>query len=89
MEHMTLSADPDVQAVAEFMQACIPTARLVGVAAGVSALAPLLWGHYEAEAVRSLRLRADGPRTQSNASESHPERLNADDGSGAAVNVPP
>ena len=53
-----LVADPDVQAVAEFMQARIAASRLVAVADGLAAMAPLLWGRYAAEAVQALRLDA-------------------------------
>jgi hypothetical protein len=50
---MKFEVDQDVQAVAEFMQRSIPAARLVGVAAALNALAPLLWG----EGQRALQLR--------------------------------
>ena len=45
--------DPDVQAVAEFMQTTIPMDRLQRVAGAVAALAPVLWGDN-----RSLQLAA-------------------------------
>lgn len=51
------------------MQQNIPAARLVGVAAGLHAMAPLLWGQYVAEDVRPISLSADDPHTQSGASE--------------------
>lgn len=47
---MRLELQPDVQEVAEFMQRNIPAARLVSVAAGLYAVAPLLWGRYQNEA---------------------------------------
>lgn len=43
---MRLKLQADIQDVAEFMQRTIPAARLVSVAAGLHAIAPLLWGHY-------------------------------------------
>lgn len=52
----SLVADQDVQAVAEFMQTRIAAGRLVSVADRLAAMAPLLWGHYEAESVTALRL---------------------------------
>lgn len=58
MHKMIFSADPDVQAVAEFMQQNVQAARLVGVAAGVSVLAPLLWGHYGTQVVQAVSLSA-------------------------------
>lgn len=54
---MEIILDSDVQAVAEFMQGRLPTARLVAVAEALSSLAPILWGKYQPEAVEVLRLR--------------------------------
>ena len=64
---MRLELQPDIQEVAEFMQRNIPAARLVSVAAGLHAIAPLLWKHYrnappDDEAPLSLR---ELPITQS------------------------
>lgn len=53
---MQVEIDPDVQAVTEFMQRNIPCDRLVGVAQGVHALAPILWGQYTPTAIRPLAL---------------------------------
>lgn len=53
---MRLVMDDDVQRVCEFMQASVPTAKLVAVADGLASLAPLLWGTYQGEAVSALRL---------------------------------
>jgi hypothetical protein len=50
--------DDDVKAVAEFMQTKIAASRLISVADGLAAIAPLLWGRYEPEAVQALRLEA-------------------------------
>lgn len=77
---MRLEMHPDVQAVAEFMHNTIPAARLVEVAAGIDAVAPLLWGHYEREAVRSLTLThlpisAGDPHKRSTASGCYPAEL--------------
>lgn len=53
---MELIIDPDVKAVAEFMQSNMPASKLVSVASAVAALAPMLWGAFEAESVCALRL---------------------------------
>lgn len=63
---MQLQFDPDVQAVAEFMQRNIEAARLVSVAAAVAALAPILWGRYAAEPVVPLALGEHQPSITSN-----------------------
>lgn len=46
---MRLELQPEIQEVAEFMQRSMPAARLVNVAAGLHAIAPLLWGRYQNE----------------------------------------
>ena len=71
---MKLDADQYLQEVAEFMQQRIPASALVSVAAGLKAIAPLLWGHYSQEPITPLRLRnepisACDPHTQSSSSE--------------------
>ena len=53
---MNLVADTDVLAVAEFMQTQIAASRLVAVANGVAAIAPILWGTYQRDAIDTLRL---------------------------------
>jgi hypothetical protein len=53
---MELEIDEDVKRVLEFMQGSMSADRLVAVAAGVHALAPILWGHFETERVSALRL---------------------------------
>jgi hypothetical protein len=53
---MNLAIDPDVQAVLEFMQREIPAVRLISVAEAVSAMGPILWGHYDRDTVRPLSL---------------------------------
>lgn len=67
METMHIEADPDVVMVAAFMQSSFPTARLVGIAAALHAMAPLLWGRYAMEDVQAISLLARGPHTQSGA----------------------
>ena len=47
---MRLIRDGDVQAVADFLRERVPDARRVSVAAGVAAVAPILWGHEESRA---------------------------------------
>ena len=62
---MRLDIDQDVQMVAEFMQERIPAARLAGVAAGINAIASLLWGYFAPETVRVLTLSDLSLQTQS------------------------
>lgn len=52
-----LILDPDVKAVVEFIQRSFQCRRMVSIANGVAALAPILWGHWEAEDVETLRLQ--------------------------------
>jgi hypothetical protein len=52
----SIVVDADVRAVAEFMQGRIAASRLVAVANGLAAMAPLLWGTYQPEPVQALRL---------------------------------
>ena len=76
---MTVEIDADVRKAVEFLQSSFPAARLVGIAKGVGAVGPLLWGHYRAEDVVPVRLvpepptsapqPGDGQPTQSTASE--------------------
>jgi hypothetical protein len=56
---MNMIVDEDVRAVAQFMQERLPASRLVPVADGIAAIAPLLWGHFQREEVRTLRLKSD------------------------------
>jgi hypothetical protein len=58
---MLLEIDPDVKAVAEFMQASVPASRLVSVAKGVNDLAPLLWGGFAPESIEVLSLAHPTP----------------------------
>jgi len=53
---MELEIDLDVKLVLEFMQSGISADRLVAVAAGVNALAPVVWGRFEAKDISVLRL---------------------------------
>lgn len=58
---MTPEMDPDLQAVAEFMQANLPVAKLVPIATAIGLLAPILWGRYAADEIVPLLLSADPP----------------------------
>lgn len=53
---LKLVVDADVQVVAEFMQSNVAASRLVAIADGLAAIAPLIWGRYEPEKVLALRL---------------------------------
>jgi hypothetical protein len=57
---MELHVDPDVKAVATFMQEHLTADRLLPVANAVAGLAPALWGHFQAAEVRALSLVHDG-----------------------------
>lgn len=61
---LTLNVDPEVQAVASYMQQHIQAARLVSVAQAVARLAPSLWGNYEPETCEPLRLVAEPPSSE-------------------------
>jgi hypothetical protein len=54
---MEIVLDPDVQAVAEFMQQRMQASRLVAVANGLAGIAPLLWGRYQREEIHILQLQ--------------------------------
>ena len=56
---MILDIDPDVKAVAAFMQEQIPADRLVSVAIAIEGLAPALWGQYDRSQVQALSLCAE------------------------------
>lgn len=58
---MNILADPDLEAVAEFMQARLTADRLVPVAEALAVLAPALWGHFERSELRALTLAAPSP----------------------------
>jgi hypothetical protein len=58
---MEIEIDPDVKAVAEFMQSNIPAARLVSITVALYQLAPILWGRYGNDDVHALRLEAVAP----------------------------
>ena len=55
---MQVVMDEDVKRVCEFMYQNLTTARLVAVAEGVAAVAPILRGRYPAEPVSVLGLQA-------------------------------
>ena len=66
---MNLRLDPDVQAVAEFMQEHIAVDRLVGTAVALAKIAPSLWERYGTKDVIGLHLEAPailgcGPQTR-------------------------
>ena len=58
---MDLNIDPNLKAVAEFMQERLPANQLVAVANGLATIAPLLWGHYKGEEIVPLRLVSPPP----------------------------
>jgi hypothetical protein len=95
---MELVIDPDVKAVAEFMQSKIEARKLIGVAESLRAVAPIIWAHYDQIPVRGIELLAEPLSLKARehcsesrlvASESVPACLRAGDDSGAvAGNLP-
>jgi hypothetical protein len=79
---MEVVIDPDVKAVAEFMQSRIETRKLVGVAESLWVIAPMLWGHYNRAPVKGIELVAKPIRSEplSIASESPLEQSCVGDG---------
>lgn len=85
-----VSLDPDVQAVASFMQETIPAPKLAGVARSLAALSGLLWGHLQQEEFRALSL-CGAPligETRPVAIESGLESMCAGGGSAGAAGSP-
>jgi len=75
---MRIKTDPDIEKVADFMDRNLSCDRMLGVAAGLNAIAPLLWGRYAQGPVQALSPvddsdPPDAPRTRSIPSESRPE----------------
>ncbi len=67
-----LEVDSDVLAVVAFLQTHVAASRLVAVADGLAAIAPLLWGKYQPESVQVIQLATKPiavPRTLTAASE--------------------
>jgi hypothetical protein len=58
---MQIAADPDLLAVAEFMQSRLTADRLVPVAHALAGIAPALWGHLPSTEVRALSLQGVKP----------------------------
>jgi hypothetical protein len=74
---MNLELDEDLRSLAEYMQCHIAAEKLVAVAQGLAALAPLLWGHHDRRSITPLALRnepisACDPHTRSASSELSP-----------------
>jgi hypothetical protein len=82
---MQLVADEHVKAVLEFMQASVPTEKLIGLADSLPQMARLLWSHFPQEPCQAIRLFLPKPYpSQSTASESS---LETDRGCGDSVEV--
>ena len=84
---MKIEIDPDVKAVAEFMQSKIEARKLVGVAESLRAIAPIIWGHHDQSRVVAIKL-CGSPITRASrldASELPPAPACARDGSAAEV----
>jgi hypothetical protein len=76
---MEVMIDPDVKAVAEFMQSNIEARKLVGVAESLRAIGPILWGQYDRHPVQAMELRSVPITCESQqvSTESAPKRLHA------------
>lgn len=71
---MHLMADPDLIELATFAQRKFPADKLVGLSAGLCAIAPAIWGRYGNEPIKPLVLVSDpisdcGQQTRLSASE--------------------
>jgi hypothetical protein len=53
---MKLRVDSDLQSVVEFMQANIPTSKLLATAEAVALLGPVIWSHHERNSVAPAML---------------------------------
>ena len=87
---MEVMIDPDVKAVAEFMQGKIEAHKLVGVAESLQAIAPILWGRYKRTPVNGIELLSEPirPSHGSRLTATLSERTHSDvDGGSAAVAV--
>ena len=86
-----LFIDPDLKAVADFMQATIQVSKLLSVAEDLPLLAKLLWGDRREGSPRALELivpKMDQARqSQSNATEFVPVKSCADGDSAEVVGV--
>ncbi len=61
---MTVRVDPEIAELAEFMQLNFPASRLVPLSLGMAQLAPVLWGHFDAESVAALSVNSDHSRCE-------------------------
>ena len=59
MTGRNLEVDQDVQAVLRFMQGNIPTAKLVGIADALPAVARFLWAKHPQEPIVALSLKSE------------------------------
>lgn len=84
------SIDPDLQAVAEFMQHTLPAGKLVTIAENLPQVARLLWSKFPQEPVvgASLTESAITSDLRQVSSVCGPALAYADGGSGAGVDSP-
>ncbi len=54
---MEVVIDPDVKAVADFMERAVPAGKRMGVANRLAEISSLLWGHLAAEDVAPMQLQ--------------------------------
>jgi hypothetical protein len=63
--------DSDLQSVADFMQAHLPTSKLISVAEHLPKIARLLWGEFPQEPCQAFTL------TRTKTDQGHPSQSNA------------
>jgi hypothetical protein len=83
--------DPDVRAVAEFIQSKIEARKLVGVAESLRAIAPILWSQYHHHPVQAIELRSDSITCESQRASigSASKRLHVGDSVAAGIALAP
>ena len=88
---MNFVLDPDVQAVAEFMQRNFSATRLVPIANGIAKLSPVIWGQFSQEELVLARLvppppvTDDAVQTRAISSELHLDSVHVGDDSAAGT----
>ena len=82
---MIFEIEADISSVMSHMHKNIPAAKLVEVAAGIAALAPLVWGHHVTEPVSVIKISGDDLRIQPASNVSDPAMGCVVDGSEKAT----
>lgn len=53
---MQVRVNPDIEKLVAFMESNFAADRLVGIARGLSQIAPVIWGHHDSRPLMVLRL---------------------------------